>query len=379
MLHQISQFLVRLLVMAGVSAVAASPAMAQETSFRTYQDNSGFTCEFPSDWSFDQAQNNDRIFTGPPETARDATIIIQVIDRAVTAEPTAIAQLEALKTQLLAAPGGKILSEGAAPIAEQQAPYLIASYTVPDSSGNQRQFRHIQMAVTAPRTFLLMSYSAPDETFDQNMRVFQNCSATLKLGVAVTPVPPAPPVAQVPPTQPTPPAPPAAQAPDSQQQVTADPGGEGTMIWRHNADRGFWITVPSIWSQTIDPSEPYSVDMQHPERVEGVIVFVVDMESTSTVKEYADAWEQHVADKIFFMNDRLAVPETAHPGVGVKDVAGIMRRYQGQVNGATVQSLAAYVVNTKRGFTVVGYHFLGDHDGERRTRQAVESFRLTPP
>ena len=86
-----------------------------------------------------------------------------------------------------------------------------------------------------------------------------------------------------------------------------------------------------------------------------------------------------MAGKFFFMNDRIAVPEIVHPGVGIKDVAGIMRKYQGQVNGATVQSLAAYVVNGKRGFTVVGYHFLGDHEGEKRTRDAVTSFRLVPP
>jgi len=43
--------------------------------------------------------------------------------------------------------------------------------------------------------------------------------------------------------------------------------------------------VPSIWSEAIDDAEPYSVDMQHPERVEGVIVFVVDMDQTTTVKD----------------------------------------------------------------------------------------------
>jgi len=56
-----------------------------------------------------------------------------------------------------------------------------------------------------------------------------------------------------------------------------------------------------------------------------------------------------------------------------------MRQYQGEVNGATVRSLAAYVINRKRGFTVVGYHFLGDHKGEKRIRDAVMSFRLVPP
>jgi hypothetical protein len=41
--------------------------------------------------------------------------------------------------------------------------------------------------------------------------------------------------------------------------------------------------------------------------------------------------------------------------------------------------VAAYVVSKKRGFTVVGYHFLGDAQGEKRIRAAVESFRLAAP
>ena len=349
----------RLLMAACLLAATAYAARAEETTFRTYKDSSGFSCEFPSDWSFDQAKNSDRIFTNA--NIRDATIIVQVIDREVATEETATAQLEVLKVQLLQAKDGRILNEGTAPVADQQAPYLIASYTTADTGGELRRCRHIQMVVTAPRVFLLMSYSAPEGTFDEHMRVFQNCSATLKLEAAETP------------------APPAAETPDSQDAVGVDPGSEDTLIWRHNTDRDFWITVPSIWSKKIDASEPYSVDMQHPERVEGVIVFVVDMEQTSKVKEYADAWEQYVADKIFFMNDRLALPETEHSGVGLPKVTGIMRQYQGEINGATVRSLAAYVVNRKRGYTVVGYHFLGDHKGEKRIRDAVESFRLAAP
>lgn len=350
-----SLFLARLLMATCLLMAAAYAAAAQQTPFRTYQDSAGFSCDFPSDWSFDQARNSDRIFTS--ETARDATIIIQVIDQAASAETTAAAQLEALKTQLVAAPDGRIVDEGAAPIAGQQAPYLIASYTIADTAGKLRQFRHIQMVVTAPRAFLLMSYSAPDGIFDTHMRVFQNCSATLTLEAAETP-------------------PPAVLEPDA---IGVDPGNEETLIWRHNTDRDFWIAVPSIWSKVIDQSEPYSVDMQHPERVEGVIVFVVDMDTTGTVKEYADAWEQVLADQIFFMKGRLAVAQKDHPGVGLPQVPGIMRAYQGEINGATVRSIAAYVVHKNYGFTVIGYHFLGDHEGEKRIRDAVESFRLAAP
>jgi hypothetical protein len=41
--------------------------------------------------------------------------------------------------------------------------------------------------------------------------------------------------------------------------------------------------------------------------------------------------------------------------------------------------VAAYVLNGKRGYTVIGYHFLGDYEGEKRIREAVDSFRLAPP
>ncbi|WP_420407055.1 hypothetical protein [Hoeflea sp.] len=332
-------------------------------SFRSYQDVSGFSCEFPSDWSFAQAKNTDRVFTSA--NIPNATIIIQVIDRGITAEKTARAQLDALKAEFLNAPGGEILNEGAAPIAGQQAPYLIAQYRAVDADGKRRFFRHIQMAVAAPNVFLLMSFSAPDDIFDAHMRVFQNCSATLKIDAAD---PPAPPVSNT-----------------GSNGDNAETGGvmgadpEETLIWRHNDDRAFWIAIPAIWSDTIDPKEPYSVDMQHPDRVEGVIVWVVDMDAVSTVKEYADAWEEVLAKEVFFMSERLAVPEVDHPGVGLADTPVILREYQGAMNGATVRSVAGFVVNGKRGYTVVGYHFLGDREGEKRIRDAIMSFHLAAP
>ncbi|WP_375590702.1 hypothetical protein ABWH89_08735 [Hoeflea alexandrii] len=389
---QVKDMVWRLLMAALLMVAGAQAGLAQDVTFRTYKDVAGFSCEFPSDWDFDQARNFDRIFTSGK--APNATIIIQVIEQDKAAEKTAAGQLDALKQQLLRAPDGRILNEGTAPIAGQQVPYLIAGYTALDTADTQRAFRHIQMVVTTPRAFLLMSYSAPDESFDQEMRVFQNCSATLQIEAAGTPAPPSPqppapeqpapqqpaPEQQSPPQPaPQPPAAPEGQAQDTEVSDAVAPGSEDTLIWRHNTDRDFWIAVPSIWSNKTDQSEPYSVDMQHPDRVEGVIVFVVDMTKTSKVKEYADAWELVLADKIFFMKDRLAVPSKDHPGVGLAKTPGILREYQGEINGATVRSVTAYVVNKKRGFTVVGYHFLGDAKGEKRIRAAVESFRLAAP
>ncbi|MDP2734146.1 MAG: hypothetical protein Q8O63_13745 [Hoeflea sp.] len=371
MLTPAKDILTRLMMAACLLIAAAQAARAQETSFRTYKDVSGFSCEFPSDWSFDQAKNLDRIFTSA--NARHVTIIVQVIDRQLTAEKTAVAQLQMLRAKLLEVPDGRILNEATAPIAAQQAPYLIAGYTTSDSAGQVRPFRHIQMVVTAPRVFLLMSYSAPDEIFDEHMRVFQNCAATLVLEDPATP--PAGATTD------------GADDTDATENAETDddapvdpgPGSEDTLIWRHNTDRDFWIAVPSIWSNKTDQSEPYSVDMQHPDRVEGVLVFVVDLGKSSTVKDYANAWELVLADKIFFMKDRLAVPEASHPGVGLAKTPGILREYQGEISGATVRSVAAYVVNKKRAFTVVGFHFLGDATGEKRIRAAVESFRLSAP
>ncbi len=389
---QVKDMVWRLLMAALLMVAGAQAGLAQDVTFRTYKDVAGFSCEFPSDWDIDQARNFDRIFTSAK--APNATIVIQVIEQAKAAEKTVAGQLEALKQQLIRAPDGRILNEGTAPIAGQQVPYLIAGYTALDTADTQRAFRHIQMVVTTPRAFLLMSYSAPDESFDREMRVFQNCSATLQIEAAGTPAPPSPqppapeqpapqqpaPEQQSPPQPvPQPPAAPEGQAQDTEVPDAVAPGSEETLIWRHNTDRDFWIAVPSIWSNKADQSEPYSVDMQHPDRVEGVIVFVVDMTKTSKVKEYADAWELVLADKIFFMKDRLAVPPKDHPGVGLAKTPGILREYQGEINGATVRSVAAYVVNKKRGFTVVGYHFLGDAKGEKRIRAAVDSFRLAAP
>lgn len=349
----------RLLWAVLVLIATAVPGLAEDVRFEVYRDSMGFSCEFPSDWLVRQAPNTDRIFTSArvPNTA----IIIQVIDRAITKETTAKAQLEAMKPNFLQARDGRILSEDLAPIAGQQAPYLMAAYTAPDAKGAERPYRHIQMAVTAPTVFLLMSYSAPDDEFDAELRVFQNCSATLQIDVA------------------KPPTPSANEPPKVADAPGPVPGSEDAIVWSHNRDRAFWMAVPSIWSSTIDQAEPYSADMQHPERVEGVVIWVVDMDAKSSVKDYADAWEEVLAKEVFFMTERLAVPAAEHPGVGLAKTPGLLREYQGEMNGATVRSVAAYVVNGKRGFTIVGYHFLGDQTGEKRIRAAVDSFRLAPP
>lgn len=363
----------RLFLVACLAFAAVHSAGAQETVFRTYKDNSGFSCEFPSDWDFQQAENTDRVFSGQGGTARDATIIVQVIDRAKTSEKTAKAQLGVLKAQLLDIRDGRILKEGEAPIASQQAPFVIASYKTTDTAGKLRTFNHIQMVVTAPRVFLLMSYSAPDGVFDEYMKVFENCSATLTIGEPTATEPEAD---EEEPQTPTPP-------PENEEEETADKpapaDNEDTIVWRRNSDRGFWIAVPRIWSSQIDASEPYSLDMRHPDRVEGVIIWALDLDQSTKAKDFADAWEENLADKIFFMNERLAKPAGEHPGVGLPKVPVVMRQYQGEVSGATVRSIAAYVVYKKRGYTIVGYHFLGDSKGQKRVQDAVMSFRLAAP
>ncbi|GEO83980.1 MULTISPECIES: hypothetical protein [Alphaproteobacteria] len=362
----------------GLILAAALPSAAQEVTFRTYKDNSGFSCSFPSDWDFKQTANGDRVFSGQTGSAREAAIIVQVIDRAQTAEKTAQAQLDGLKAQLLAVRDGRIRTEGAAPIAGQQAPFVIASYSTTDSAGKMRPFNHIQMVVTAPRVFLLMSYSAPEGIFDEYMKVFQNCSATLALGEGTAAVPEPEHAQPATPPPSTPPGPPAkSDGADAGKPAPAD-GGD-TIVWRRNSDRGFWIAVPRIWSSQIDDSEPYSLDMRHPDRVEGVIVWALDLGQNTKAKDFADAWEEKLADKIFFMSERLAKPTEQHPGVGLPKVPVVVRQYQGEISGATVQSIAAYVVYKKRGYTIVGYHFLGDAKGQKRVHDAVMSFRLSAP
>lgn len=353
----------------------ALPAGAQDVTFRTYKDNSGFSCQFPSDWDFQQSTRGDRVFSGLQGDAREAVIIIQLIDRAKTAEKTAQAQIERAKAQLLAVPEGRIRTEGAAPVAGQQAPFVIASYKTTDNAGKERPFNHIQMVVTAPRLFLLISYSAPDGIFDEYMKVFENCSATFALGELSA----AEPLVEQGQPQTQAPLPENEEGEDESTGKPAPAGDEDTIVWRRNTDRAFWIAVPRIWSSEIDEAEPYSLDMRHPDRVEGVIVWALDLDQATKAKDFADAWEENLADKIFFMSERLAKPASEHPGVGLPKVPVVMREYQGEVSGATVQSLAAYLVYKKRGYTIVGYHFLGDKKGEARVRDAIMSFRLAAP
>lgn len=336
-------------ILCAVAALIVAPmaASGQDIKFRTYQDVAGFTCEFPEGWNFQQSKKGDRVFFGPRDTAAETTIIIQVIDRSLTTDKTAKAQLDALTLQLKKIPRGRILTQGMAPIANQQAPFVIASYDTTDSTGRLRKYRHIQSVVTAPNVFLLMSYSAPDETFDEHLKVFQHASVTLKLTSAV----PAPPVA----------------------------GKSDIPVWYRNADRDFWMPVPATWTQKQTPGDVYTIEMKHPDRVEGVIVWVVKLPKTTKVKDWADAWEAKVASDIFFMEKRLAQSELTHKGVGITDTPSIVREYQGQIKGATVRSVAVYVTHKRLSFTAVGYHFLGDEEGAKRVQDAVLNLRLAAP
>jgi len=86
-----------------------------------------------------------------------------------------------------------------------------------------------------------------------------------------------------------------------------------------------------------------------------------------------------VADKIFFMNDRLALPETAASGRRPQGCGRIMRQYQGEVERRDRAQPGRLCDQQETRLHRRRYHFLGDHKGEKRIRDAVMSFRLVPP
>ena len=173
--------LLKILLLLGLQLVIGSACAQTTDHFHRYEDNSGFSCDFPEHWDFGQTATGDRVFGDKTKKYPEATIIIQVIDRSVAKLKTDREQLDDLANQIKAVPNGAIVAQSTAPVAGQDAPYFVATYTTKDTKGISRPFKHIQVVVVSDNYFLVMSYSAPVEEFDVNLKVLQNCAATMQL------------------------------------------------------------------------------------------------------------------------------------------------------------------------------------------------------
>lgn len=173
--------LLKILLLSGLQLVIGSACAQTTDKFHSYEDNSGFSCDFPEHWDFGHTAEGDRVFGDKTKKYPEATIIIQVIDRSLVRFKTDGEQLDDLANQIKEVPGGAIVEQSTAPIAGQDAPYFVATYTTKDTKGISRHFKHVQVVVVSDNYFLVMSYSAPVDEFDVNLKVFQNCAATMQL------------------------------------------------------------------------------------------------------------------------------------------------------------------------------------------------------
>jgi hypothetical protein len=350
----------------------AGNASAQATDhFHRYEDSSGFSCDFPQSWDFGQSQKGDRVFGDKTGKYPEATIIIQVIDRSLAKFKTNKEQLDDLANQIRAVPDGAIVSQSTAPFAGQDAPYFIATYTTKDTKGVSRPFKHVQAVVTAEKYFLLMSYSAPTDEFDTNLKVFQNCAATMQLAKPPETKAGSGQIENLPPVTINP------QSTAKPPKTQAEPNE--TRLWYSNKEEGFWLAAPSDWVEKATPGDVFSLEMSNPKKLEGIIVWRVTTPKSVKSSAWADAWEEHLSGKVFFMAKRVAAQAISHPGSGLRNTTVIIRQYQGEEKGTTVRSLAAYVTSKTRAYTIVGYYFLGDEEAAERIRQVILSFRLAPP
>lgn len=173
--------LLKILLLLNPQLLIASTSAQTSDHFHRYEDNSGFSCDFPEHWDFGQTAKGDRVFGDKTGKYPEATIIIQVIDRSLAKLKTDWEQLDDLANQIKAVPDGTIMSQSTSPFAGQDVPYILATYTVKDTKGVSQTFEHIQAVVTAKKYFLVMSYSAPVVEFDINFKVFENCAVTMQM------------------------------------------------------------------------------------------------------------------------------------------------------------------------------------------------------
>lgn len=166
------------------SAKTDAKQPADTTPFKTFQDKQfGFAFELPQTWNFQVAQGSgDYIFTGPEETGESAiTIVLQIID-------TRMGQMTDLKTQMFDLvnqvsqfPEAVVIKKDQIEVANQDAPFFIATYSIENKMKQAVTYGHTQLGIIQQPYFLLISYSAPRDIYQNNVDTFQHMVDTFVL------------------------------------------------------------------------------------------------------------------------------------------------------------------------------------------------------
>ncbi len=171
-------------------AVAPGPVNAaggdagEDTPYKIFQDKKfGYSFELPRSWNYKIAANRgDYIFQGPENSKEsEITIVIQMIDTRLGKVTDLKSQMLELVDQISQVPGAKIVKVDQTSVAGRQALFFIATYKAENGAGQKVSFGHTQLGLEHEPYFILVSYSAPRQIYQERLDIFQHMVDTFQL------------------------------------------------------------------------------------------------------------------------------------------------------------------------------------------------------
>lgn len=165
-------------------ASQASPARGGDSPYKKFRDSKfGFSFELPKNWKFHvSAGKGDYIFSGPEETNEsEVVIVVQIIDTRMGEMTDLKTQMLDLISQILQVSEAEIVKKSQIEVAGQAAPFFIATYQAANKMKQAVEFGHTQLALLHEPYFILVSYAAPREIYQEQIDIFQHMADTFVL------------------------------------------------------------------------------------------------------------------------------------------------------------------------------------------------------
>ena len=166
---------------------ASSAAAGDLRLFR--EQNFGYSFKLPASFTWNLLPDNDGYLLAAPQGSglNELVIIIQAVSKADNPGSSAVRQLQEAKQQIMGLPGGEIRSEDRTEVADQAAPYFLATYPARTATKAPTTFGHLQMILDHDPNYYWISYSAPFDDFQKHQNVFAGMISTFRF---IEPAPP---------------------------------------------------------------------------------------------------------------------------------------------------------------------------------------------
>jgi hypothetical protein len=153
--------------------------------------------------------------------------------------------------------------------------------------------------------------------------------------------------------------------------ATAEPARPADGWQEHDA--GFWLRVPEGWRK-----RPAKREMVFQAVAPGATAFleVYHLAGAGRIsaEQLADGWEEAAGDDTAYLKTRVADRE-----LSIGEATAVRREYRATRDGVPLRATLLYISRGDRQYVVVGVAGGTDNARRRAVREAVDSFRLSPP